>query len=71
MRKQFKQLFRGLMELVAVFIAVFVTPAIISAIVNLKVDTYFACVHNAGYAVVMTILGICVCFVYMSMYEEA
>ena len=63
MRKQFKQVFRGLAELSAVFTAVFVIPAILAALVNLNVDVYFNCA-------VMSVFSICVCFVYMSMYQH-
>lgn len=70
MRKQFKQVFRGLAELSAVFTAVFVIPAILAALVNLNVDVYFNCVQHPGYDAVMSVFSICVCFVYMSMYQH-
>jgi len=70
MRKQFKQVFRGLMELVAVFIAVFITPAVIAAVVNLNTDVYFSCVQHSAYDAVMSVIGICFCFVYMGMYQD-
>ena len=69
MRRQFKQLFRGLAELAAVFTAVFIAPALIAAIINLDSDVYFACIHNATYCVILSIFGIGMSMFYTSMYQ--
>lgn len=69
MRKQFKQVFRGLAELTAIFTAIFVIPAILAALVNLNIDVYFHCVQHAGYDAVMSVFGIIFCLVYTSMYQ--
>jgi hypothetical protein len=69
MRKQFKQVFRGLAELAAIFTAIFVIPAILAALVNLNVDVYFNCVQHPGYDAVMSVIGIIFCLVYTSMYQ--
>lgn len=70
MRKQFKQVGRGLGELIVVFTSVFVTPAIIATVVNLNTDVYFSCVQHPGYDAVMSVVGIIFCLVYMSMYQD-
>ncbi len=69
MRKPFKQLFRGLAELSAVFTAVFAVPALLTALVNFDINMYFYCIHNATYCVFFTIVGICVSIVYTAMYQ--
>ena len=69
MRRQFKQLFRGLAELAAVFTAVFVAPALIAALVNFDISVYFACIHDATYCVLLTILGIIVTMFYTAMHQ--
>ena len=69
MRKQFKQLFRGLTELAVVFTAVFVAPALIAALVNFDINVYFACIHNATYCVILSIVGIITSIFYTSMYQ--
>jgi hypothetical protein len=70
MRKPFKQVFRGLAELTAIFTAIFVIPAILAALVNLNIDVYFHCVQHAGYDAVMSVFGIIFCLVYTSMYQD-
>jgi hypothetical protein len=70
MRKQFKQVGRGLGELIVIFISIFITPAIIAAVVNLNTDVYFSCVQHPGYDAVMTIIGIIFCMFYTSMYQD-
>lgn len=69
MRKQFKQLFRGLGELAAVFTAVFIAPALLAAAVNLDANVYFSCIHSATYCVILTIIGISVSIFYTSTYQ--
>lgn len=69
MRKQFKQLFRGLAELAAVFTAVFMAPALLAALVNFDISVYFSCIHNATYCVLLTMLGIIVSIFYTSMHQ--
>ncbi len=69
LRKQFKQLFRGLAELSAVFTAVFVAPALLAALVNFDINVYFSCIHNATYCVLLTMLGIIVSIFYTSMHQ--
>lgn len=69
MRKQFKQLFRGLAELAAVFTAVFMAPALLAAFVNFDFDVYFSCIHNATYCVLLTVLGIIVTMFYTAMHQ--
>ena len=69
LRKQFKQLFRGLAELAAVFTAVFVAPALLAALVNFDINVYFACIHHATYCVVLSIFGIMVSIFYTSMHQ--
>jgi hypothetical protein len=69
MRRQFKQLFRGLAELAAVFTAVFAGPALIAALVNFDISVYFACIHDATYCVLLTILGIIVTMFYTAMHQ--
>lgn len=70
MRKEFKQLFRGLAELAAVFTAVFMGPALLAALVNFNIDVYFSCVQHAAYDAVMAIISIIFCLVYTSMYQD-
>ncbi len=69
MRKQFKQLFRGLAEIAAVFTAIFMAPALLAAFVNFDISVYFLCIHNATYCVLLTILGIIVTMFYTAMYQ--
>ncbi len=69
MRKQFKQLFRGLAELAAVFTAVFVAPALLAALVNFDINVYFSCIHSAAYCGLLTILGIIVTMFYTAMHQ--
>lgn len=69
MRKQFKQLFRGLAELAAVFTAVFVAPALIAALVNFDINVYFDCIHSATYCVLLSMTGIIVSIFYTSMHQ--
>jgi len=69
MRKQFKQLFRGLAELAAVFTAVFVAPALIAALVNFDISVYFNCIHNATYCVILSIFGVVISMFYTSMHQ--
>ena len=69
MRKQFKQLFRGLAELTAVFTAVFTVPALLAALVNFDISVYFQCIHNATYCVFFSIAGIFVSIFYTSMHQ--
>jgi hypothetical protein len=69
MRKPFKQVFRGIAEISAVFTTIFVIPAILAALVNLNVDVYFHCVQHPGYDAVMAIISIIFCLVYTSMYQ--
>jgi len=69
MRKEFKQLFRGLAELAAVFTAVFMGPALLAAFVNFDISVYFLCIHNATYCVLLTLLGIIVTMFYTSMHQ--
>jgi hypothetical protein len=69
MRRQFKQLFRGLAELAAVFTAVFMVPALLVALVNFDINMYFSCIHNITYCVFFTIIGICVSIGYTAMYQ--
>ncbi len=69
MRKQFKQLFRGLAELAAVFTAVFVAPALLAALVNFDISVYFLCIHNATYCVLLSMIGIIVSIFYTSMHQ--
>ena len=69
MRKQFKQLFRGLAELAAVFTVVFIGPALLAALVNFDISVYFSCIHNATYCVLLTILGVIVTMLYTAMHQ--
>jgi hypothetical protein len=69
MRKQFKQLFRGLAELAAVFTAVFVAPALLSALINFDISVYFSCIHNATYCVILSIFGVVISMFYTSMHQ--
>ena len=69
MRRQFKQLFRGLAELAAVFTAVFVAPALIAALVNFDINVYFHCIHNATYCVILSIFGVVISMFYTSMHQ--
>jgi hypothetical protein len=69
LRRQFKQLFRGLAELAAVFTAVFMAPALLAALINFDFNVYFSCIHNATYCVFFTIMGILVSIFYTSMHQ--
>jgi tryptophan-rich sensory protein len=70
MRKPFKQIFRGIAEISAVFTTIFVIPAILAALVNLNIDVYFNCVQHPGYDAVMFIIGVIFCLLYTAMYQD-